>query len=97
MIVLMLYFACCHVTARPGGGYTGEGIGKAHFMSGSGRGGTIPGGTGDGRNTLYPFRKEKTIMKYSVIKKETLKKDFMEKNFCFFSCRCFQGNQPNKK
>ena len=36
-------------------------------------------------------------MKYTVIKKETLKKDFMEKNFCFFSCRCFQGNQPNKK
>ena len=36
-------------------------------------------------------------MKYSVIKKETLKKDFMEKNFCFFSCRCFQGNQPSKK
>ena len=56
-----------------------------------------PGGpVRDGIPCIH-FRKEKTIMKYSVIKKETLKKDFMEKNFCFFSCRCFQGNQPNKK
>ena len=30
-------------------------------------------------------------MKYIVVKKETVKKDLMEKNFCF-ACGCFQGN-----
>ena len=29
-------------------------------------------------------------MKYIVVKKEAVKKDLMEKNFCFY-CGCFQG------
>ena len=36
------------------------------------------------------------IMKYIVVKNETVKKDLMEKNFCFF-CGCFQGGTGSKK